>query len=484
MAQLTGSTLPSSVSTATSAKGKFGFWSIVLLTINSIIGTGIFLSPAGVVKVAGTWTPLVYIIAGAFAAVLALTFASAAKYVSTNGASYAYTHAAFGDDLGFYVGITRFVAGSIAWGVMATAVVTSTLGIFGGPSAVSTTTITIGFVVLMAILLGINLSGTAITKWFNNISTIGKVLALVVTIVAGIVIVMLTGQNHFAEIADVMVNGKPVIQPMDTTVFVVAVLAAFYAYTGFESAATAASEMQRPERDLPRAIPLALGVVTLIYVGVVTIAMMVNPVAILQSKDPVVLAAAFDNPILRSIIVFGALVSMFGINVAASFSTPRVFDAMVRRGQAPAFISRETKRGVPVAAFLITAALAVVIPMAFGYSMRGIMIISSVARFVQFLIVPLAVIVFFYGRARRQINQAAKNVLTDVIVPVIAFIASAFLLIKFDWVGQFSTKGADGAMVLNWWAAGAMVIGYVVLPVALYIPWKLGLYEKREKTIV
>ena len=54
---------------------KFGFWSIVLLTINGIIGTGIFLSPAGVVKVAGTYTPLVYILAGLFAIILAITSA-------------------------------------------------------------------------------------------------------------------------------------------------------------------------------------------------------------------------------------------------------------------------------------------------------------------------------------------------------------------------------------------------------------------------
>ena len=69
---------------------KFGFWSIVLLTINSIIGTGIFLTPAGVMKSAGTYTPLVYLVAAIFASVLAITFASSAKYVNKNGAAYAY----------------------------------------------------------------------------------------------------------------------------------------------------------------------------------------------------------------------------------------------------------------------------------------------------------------------------------------------------------------------------------------------------------
>ena len=93
---------PSGTAT-TPIRSKFGFWSIVLLAINGIIGTGIFLSPAGVIKVAGTWTPLVYVLAGLFAGVLAVTFASAAKYVSENGSSFAYARRAFGDDLGFYV---------------------------------------------------------------------------------------------------------------------------------------------------------------------------------------------------------------------------------------------------------------------------------------------------------------------------------------------------------------------------------------------
>ena len=109
---------------------KFGFWSIVLLTINSIIGTGIFLTPAGVMKQAGTLTPFVYLVAAIFAGVLAVTFASAAKYVNKNGAAYAYAKAAFGDRVGLYVGLTRFISASIAWGVLATAVVRTTLNIF------------------------------------------------------------------------------------------------------------------------------------------------------------------------------------------------------------------------------------------------------------------------------------------------------------------------------------------------------------------
>ena len=94
---------------------KLGFWSIVLLTINGVIGTGIFLSPGSVAKQAGSIAPEIYFCAALFAACLAVTFASASRYVVKSGAAYAYTEAAFGESVGLYVGTTRFVAASIAW---------------------------------------------------------------------------------------------------------------------------------------------------------------------------------------------------------------------------------------------------------------------------------------------------------------------------------------------------------------------------------
>lgn len=85
---------------------KLGFWSIVLLAINSIIGSGIFLTPGSVVSRVGSKALLVYLIAASFAAILAITFAAAAKYVTKSGAAYAYSKAAFGENVGFYRGTT------------------------------------------------------------------------------------------------------------------------------------------------------------------------------------------------------------------------------------------------------------------------------------------------------------------------------------------------------------------------------------------
>ena len=97
------------------------------------------------------------------------------------------------------------------------------------------------------------------------------------------------------------------------------------------------------------------------------------------------------------------------------------------------------------------------------------MIISSIARFAQFIIVPLGVIVFFMGRQKEEIIDAKKNVVTDVVFPVISVILTVILLYKFNWKGQFSVTDDAGVSHLNWYAITAMIIGYIVLPIAVYI---------------
>lgn len=447
---------------------KMKFWSIVFLTINSVIGTGIFLSPGGVTKQAGSMAPFIYLCAAVFAAVLAVTFAAASKYVVKNGAAYSYAKAAFGANTGMFIGVTRYVSASIAWGVMATGVVKNALSILGMDSK-NLVNVTIGFLVLMLILFIINVKGTAFLTLISDLSTVGKVAALSITIIAGIVIILITGENHITDV-DMLKNaeGGALIPTMDATMFVTAVISAFYAFTGFESVASGASDMENPEKNLPRAIPLAIGVIAAIYFGIVLVAMMINPVALVQSDEVVILAAVFGNKIIRGIIIIGALVSMFGINVASSFHAPRVCEAMAKDGILPAFLGKRNSKDIPMNAFILTAVLAIVVPMSFMYDMQGIMIISSIARFAQFIIVPLGVIVFFMGKQKEEIIDAKKNVITDVVLPIISVALTVLLLYKFNWKGQFSVTGEDGVAHLNWYAITAMIIGYVILPIVAY----------------
>lgn len=453
------------------ATKKLGFWSIVLLTINSIIGSGIFLSPGSVVQMSGKYAPFIYLAAAVFAAFLAITFASSAKYVSKGGASYAYTKAAFGDNWGLYIGITRFFSAAIAWGVMATGVVKTVLNIFGADNT-NFNYITIGFIILMTILFVINVCGTRVLELVSNISTIGKLLALVTAIVAGLVVVIMTGQNNFSQVETITADAT---SNMSLESIVMAVIAAFYAFTGFESVASGSEDMEQPEKTLPKAIPLGIIIIAAIYFGIVLVSMMIDPVAMVNTKEVVALVAIFKNNIVRSIILYGSLISMFGINVAASFHTPRIIESMANENQVPKIFAKRTDKGFPLFSMVITSVLAIILPIAFKYNMGSIMIISAIARFAQFVIVPLALIWFYYGKNKQEIVQdVKKNFFTDVIIPIIALLLTLVLLAKFSWVKQFTVDN-NGVLAPNYLAIVSMFIGYVLVPLFVYF------YNNKQK---
>lgn len=447
---------------------KLGFWSIVLLAINSIIGSGIFLTPGSVVSQAGSKSLLVYLIAAIFAAVLAVSFSAAAKYVTKSGASYAYAKAAFGDNIGFYIGILRYFSASVAWGVMAVGVIKSTISIFGG-NPDSIVNVTIGFLVLMLIITVINLFGQSFVKLVMNIATAGKLSALILIIVAGVVLLMTTGVSHNLTMVDqITQNGHKIVPTLTTTGFVMAIVSAFYAFTGFESVASGSDDMQKPEKNLPRAIPLAIFVIAAIYIGVVAVALILNPKALMTTKQVVAISAIFDNEILRNVILVGALVSMLGINVASSFNAPRILEAMARENQLPSSLTKRTKNNFPIRTFFISEALAILVPLAFQYNMVNLITLSAMVRFLGFIIVPLAVICFYYGKNKEPVLPASKNIWTDIFVPILSIILVIFLLVNYNWQAQFGIIENGQVVGVNWYAIMMMVFGFVILPLLMF----------------
>lgn len=451
------------------ANDKLGFWSIVLLAINSIIGSGIFLTPGSVVSQAGSKSLVVYLIAAIFAAILAISFSAAAKYVTKSGASYAYSKAAFGDNVGFYVGILRYFSASVAWGVMAVGVIKSTISIFGGnPDSVMN--VTIGFLVLMLLITIINLFGQKFVKLVMNVATAGKLFALVLIIVAGVVLLLTTGASHnLAMVDQITQNGHKIVPTLTTTGFVMAIVSAFYAFTGFESVPSGSDDMQEPEKNLPRAIPLAIFAIAAIYIGVVAVGLVLNPKALMTTKQVVAISAIFDNEILRDVILVGALVSMLGINVASSFNAPRILEAMAREKQLPSSLTKRTKNNFPIRTFFISEALAILVPLAFQYNMVNLITLSAMVRFLGFIIVPLAVIRFYFGKNKEQVLPAPKNVWTDIVIPILSIIVVIFLLVKYNWQAQFGIIKNGQVVGINWYAILMMVFGFIILPLLMFL---------------
>ena len=446
---------------------KLGFWSIVLLAINAIIGSGIFLTPGSVVQQAGSKALIVYFIAAIFASILAVSFAAASKYVTKSGAAYAYSKAAFGEKVGFYMGVLRYFSASVAWGVMAVGVIKSTISIFGGDPN-KALNVTVGVLILMAIITIINLFGQRVLKWVMNLATIGKLAALVLIIIAGVILITTGASSNLSEVDQINQNGQKIVPTLTTTTFVMAIVSAFYAFTGFESVASGSDDMKDPEKNLPRAIPLAILIIAVVYIGVVAVAMVLNPKALMTTKQVVAVAAIFKNEILRDVILVGALVSMFGINVASSFNAPRILEAMAREGQMSKALTKRTKNNFPIRTFFISVGLAILIPMAFEYNMVNLITLSAMVRFLGFIVVPIAVIQFYRGKTKEEVLKADKNAWTDVVVPILSIVIVVFLLVEYNWKAQFGVANAAGQIVgVNWYAIAMMVFGFVILPLIM-----------------
>src|ERR1700755_81623 len=87
-----------------------GFWGLVAMCINAVVGSGVFLLPSETYKLLGPfslWAPLLFAIP---VFILVLCFAEASSHFSEPGGAYLYARTAFGDFIGFETGWMNWIA--------------------------------------------------------------------------------------------------------------------------------------------------------------------------------------------------------------------------------------------------------------------------------------------------------------------------------------------------------------------------------------
>jgi amino acid transporter len=419
-------------------KKKFGFWSIVLLGINSVIGSGIFLLPGNAMALIGPGSIFVYLIMSLIVMAVALCFAECASKFSRNGAAYVYAREAFGEFIGFEVGIMRWAIGIIAWAAMAVAFVTALSAIW--PPALQDPYKTR---IVLSILVGLgflNYFGVQMTKITNNLVTVGKVVPLLLFVFVGI---------FYIKVG----NFEPMFpKGFEINSFGAAALLIFYAFTGFEALAAAAEDVKNPKKNLPLALITVMGFCSVIYFMVQTIAVGTLGAALAQSVAPVADAAnAFFGPSGKWLVTIGTLMSIGGINVAASFLTPRGGVALAQDGMVPRRIADNGKFGTPSLAIFITVLLTV--PVALSGSFVQLAAISVVSRFAQYVPTCLAVLVL---RKRRPDLVGSLIVPFGPVIPVIAIITSIWLLTK-------------ATATQLYWGLGSLAIGIPLYFIMKYL---------------
>ena len=352
--------------------GKFGFWSIVLLGMNGIVGTGIFLLPNKAYSIIGSASLGVLLFDAVIAGCIALCFAEAASLFTRNGGPYLYAKHALGDFWAFEVGVLKWIVTVIAWAAMAVGFATA-LGAAVPALSGDFAKDAISFILIVGLTI-VNIFGVNVSKFVNNLMTISKLVPLALFIAIGIFFI--NGANF-----------TPVF-PQDTYVdgsFAQAAVLLFFAYTGFEVIAIAAEDMKNPKKNLPRAIIMCMLLVSILYMAILAVSIGVLGTDLANTKAPV--QDAFNvivGPIGMYVVLVGTLISMGGINFA-------------------------------IASVLL----------AWSGSFTTLAAISAVSRFTQYLPTCLAVIIF-----RRKWADKARSytIPGGYLIPVIAIGTSLWML--------------------------------------------------------
>ncbi|UQS83074.1 APC family permease [Bombilactobacillus thymidiniphilus] len=395
-------------------KQQLGFGSIILLGLNAIIGSGIFLLPNQVARLMGTASLLVIGFDAVLVISIALCFAQAATYFHQDGGPYLYAKSAFGGFVGFEVGFITWVICIIAQATMTAAFETELVTIFPAMHPFKAL-IASAIIIILAM---INLTGVQASKITINVVTISKLLPLILFIAIGIFFIR--GQNFVPFFP----HGH-----YQKGSFAPAAITMFYAFTGFEGMVLAAGDMKDATHNLPKAITLVISCVALIYalIQITTTGILGQQLA----HNNVPIQAAFQKitgPVGNDIVAAGTLLSTGGLMVTSSFITPRAGVALGEGGSLPRWFAKRNQANAPWVTIIISLSLTLIL--VWSGSFKFLVQISAISRFAQYLPTCLAVLVFAHTK---KLSPKQFHLKGGPIIPLLAIGVSLWLLIQVKW---------------------------------------------------
>lgn len=349
--------MTSSTSTATApplrAEGrKLGLWMTVALVMGNMIGSGVFLLPAGLAPYG--WNAVsgwIITIAGA----LCLAHVLARLTAAANGpiGPAELVERSFGPLAGFLIGFSFWVsvwAGTATISIGAVSYGASFLPILGEHPALSAAG------VIWAVTI-VNLMGTRSAGGFQLVTTLLKLTPLIV--VAALIMVVLS-RSGMAAITPFPAEGLSLGQTN------AAAALTLWAMVGFEAACAASGKIANPERNVPRATVLGALLSGIFYFIVCSgIALMLPSDKVATSNAPFELfVATFWSPGPAAFVALFAAISAVGAVNGWVLVQGEVPYEMAERRLMPRWFGTTAANGVPVRAILVSSILSSVLVLA------------------------------------------------------------------------------------------------------------------------
>jgi APA family basic amino acid/polyamine antiporter len=362
-----------------------GLPAAISIVIGNMIGTGVFLLPASL-AVYGGLSLIGWIVSAAGSVLLALVFGRLSRQLPATGGMYAYTRAAYGDFAGFLV----------AWGYWISIV--SSLGALGVafagyldpfmPALARTPVLAAAVAITVIwIVVAINVAGVALVGQVQLVTTILKLVPLVV--VGGAGLFFFSPEPFRLPAAGDTAMGTQLVTVVTLTL---------WAFLGLECATVPAGNVRDPERTIPRATIAGTIVTAVVYVlSTVGVMSLVAPAQLATSTAPFADAArGLVGTWGAQLVAIGAAVSCLGALNGWVLMAGQVPMAAAADGLFPTLFGRLSRRGTPDRAFIIAGVLASAL-VGMNYS-RGlvalytfIILLSTLSTLIPYAFCSLAV---------------------------------------------------------------------------------------------
>ncbi|HEM6308539.1 TPA: amino acid permease [Streptococcus suis] len=364
---------------STQESAKFSLTGATLYGINAVIGSGIFLLPQNIYRDLGPASIAVMLGTAILTIMLAVCFAEVAGYFGKNGGAFQYSKRAFGDFIGFNVGILGWMVTMFAWAAMAAGFAKMFIITFPAFEGMNIP-LSIGLVILLSLM---NIAGLRTSKVFTITATIAKLIPIILFSLCAIFFIP-KGLSNFSPFVQLS-EGQTLLGAISGTAIYI-----FYGFIGFETLSIVAGEMRNPEKNVPRAILGSISIVSILYMLIIggTIAMLGS--GIMDTKAPVQDALVkMIGPAGYWLVSIGALISITGLNMGESIMVPRFGAAIAEEGLLPAAIARKNSKDAPVVAIIISCVIAIILLLSGSFEILATL--SVVFRFFQYIPTALAV---------------------------------------------------------------------------------------------
>jgi APA family basic amino acid/polyamine antiporter len=411
---------------------ELGRWDLTAIGINQVIGAAIFAQPSLYAANVGAWSPWMVAAGGVASMLIALSFAEVASRFDATGGPYLYTRAAFGRFPAFEVGWMLWFSRVASWAAVINVLATS-VG-FYVPAVTAGWPRTVLISTLIIAIAAINLRGIRQSSLVVNLLTIGKLVPLVVFIVAGIAFIS---------------PGRlvPVETPSFTQVAATGLLLIF-AFGGYEVVPVVAGEARDPTRGVPFALVMTICIVTAVMTLVQVVALCTLP-TLAASKTPLADAALlFMGAAGAALMTIGAVVSTTGNNMGQALSGSRNLFALAEQGDLPRVFGWVHPRfRTPATAILVTSGVA--LTLALSGTFVTMALVSAVARLVVYSTTCASVLRLRSPEFAGRVNPAAFVVPFGPLIPTAAIAISLAML-----AGATSRQLIAGGVAL---ASGAVL---------------------------